>query len=117
MNISYRFTSKSVLFSILLIGLLLFPTLAYAANAPVITAVYPSSGPRSGGTMIQINGFGFQPGAKVVIGGNQAPTAQVVSSTLIYAITPSSTVSGSAVVRVRNPDGQVAIFASGFIYY
>jgi len=105
MSITRRFTLKSFLFSIFLIGLLLAPTLAYAANAPYITSISPSSGPRSGGTFIQINGSGFQAGAKVVIGGNPALNVQVVTSALIFATTPPSAFPGAATVRVRNPDG------------
>lgn len=116
MKQSKRFPMKSFVFSALLIALLLLPTLAYAANAPFITTINPHSGPRGGGTLIQINGNGFQTGAKVVIGGNQA-TVQFITPTQIYAIAPASAITGAVTVRVRNPDGQVAIYLSGFIYY
>ena len=73
------------------------------AVVPTVTAVSPNSGPIAGGTPITINGTGFIPGARVVIGqgSGSGPTAiaatsvDVVSSTEITATTGGGAKAGT----------------------
>ena len=58
--------------------------------APVITSVLPSSGPYTGGTILEIAGQGFLGAEKVRFGGStEVYNLQVVSNTLIRVVTPS----------------------------
>ncbi len=82
---------------------------------PNLLAVRPGGGPLAGGTTIQVTGTGFQPGAVVRVGGNTATEVRVVSSTVLYAVTPVG-VAGAADVQVTNADTQVASLARAFRY-
>lgn len=80
-----------------------------------VTSVSPSSGPRSGGTPLTINGSGFVSGATVSIGGTSCSSAVVASDSRITCITGARS-SGLADVVVTNPGGLSATLASGFKY-
>jgi hypothetical protein len=82
---------------------------------PNLLTVKPGGGPLAGGTTIQVAGTGFQPGAVVRVGGTTATEVRVVSSTVLYAVTPSG-VAGAADVQITNPDSQVATLARAFRY-
>jgi hypothetical protein len=88
---------------------------------PVITKVIPDNGRLVGGTKITLQGNGFLPGAKVLIGDVYARSLvvasaiQVMSPNLIIAVTPSGE-PGPTDVVVRNPDRQEIVLAGGFTY-
>jgi|GEM_PF-823195 len=72
-------------------------------TVPDITSLNPSSGPAAGGTVVQINGFGFTGttgAAGVMFGAANATSYTVNSNTLITAVAPPG--SGSVRVRVVN---------------
>src|SRR5437660_193185 len=79
---------------------------AFATDPPQVTAIYPNSGPITGGTAVTITGTGFQDGATITIGGALATNVQFVSDTKLEATTPNAAKPGSATVSVTNPDNQ-----------
>ena len=83
--------------------------------APTVGSISPSSGPKTGGTPVTINGTGFVSGAAVTIGGVVATGVTFVSSTSITAITPAGT-AGPQNVVVTNPDSQFGTLTGGFTY-
>jgi hypothetical protein len=82
---------------------------------PVVTAVTPGMGMKSGDTPIMISGMGFVSGATVSIGGVEATEVEVISPTTISATTPPHDV-GPADVVVTNPDHQIGKLAGAFLY-
>jgi len=90
----------------------------YTASSSTLTVsgVSPSSGPKSGGTVITVTGSGFVSGARVSIGTLVAGNVAFVSSTQLRATTPYSGSAGARDVRVTNPNSQYAIRTSGFTY-
>jgi hypothetical protein len=82
---------------------------------PVLTAVNPNTGTRSGGTNIAITGTNFVPGMSVTFGGSKATNVVVVNATTITAGTPPH-LPGSANVIVTNPLGQSSTLPNGFLY-
>ena len=82
---------------------------------PSLLAVNPGGGPLAGGTTIMVNGTGFQANATVKVGNNSATNVRVVSSTLLFAVTPSGT-AGAVPVEVTNPDMQTASLANAYRY-
>jgi hypothetical protein len=79
------------------------PTYTYIAPspppppAPAVSSVAPDSGPTAGGTPVMIDGSGFVAGAKVTIGGNEAPST-FVSANEITATTPAGAAGPGEVV-------------------
>ncbi len=94
---------------------------AFTYVAPSVTSITPNTGSTAGGTVVNINGTGFQSGATVTIGGLPATDINVVSSTTITARTPMGPASEEAGlprdVVVRNPDGTTATLTRGFTYF
>ena len=86
-----------------------------AALAPVVTGIFPGSGPVAGGTPVTIQGSSFDARARVRIGGIDALTFPV-SSTMVNAITPRAKAAGFADVAVVNPGGASGVLAGGFRY-
>lgn len=74
---------------------------------PTITALTPSSGPRLGGTVVQITGTGFVGGTTVTVGGVPVSLSGQTTTTLTFT-TPSVTTEGARQVLVRTPNGQLA---------
>jgi formylglycine-generating enzyme required for sulfatase activity len=86
--------------------------------APTVTAIAPTSGPSAGGTTITITGTNFYNGgsnATVSIGGVAATSVNVVSTTTMTAVTPSSTTAGAKTVSVTTASGTASL-TSGFTY-
>ena len=90
--------------------------------APVVTSVTPNNGKLAGGTRIVIQGSGFLPGARVMIGPDtdngphfRASSVEVMSSTNIMAITPPGK-PGTMDVMVYSTDGQYISLSGGFTY-
>ena len=82
--------------------------------ASSIDGVYPSSGPVAGGTPIAIVGVDLGATASVTIDGVLCPKFNVVSPTVVTAVTPAGNVGPKALV-LRNSQGQ-QIASSSFIY-
>src|ERR1700684_2773074 len=76
-----------VLFSFWMLGL----NALLEAAPPVVTDVSPSSGPRSGGTVVMITGSGFTGATAVSFGGTPATNFQFISDTSITATSPAHT--------------------------
>ncbi|MEK7397044.1 MAG: IPT/TIG domain-containing protein, partial [Candidatus Poribacteria bacterium] len=96
--------------------------------APVITSITPNNGKVFGETKITIQGSGFMPGAKVMIGfvgedpnivtisTTQVATWEYVSPTTMTAFMPPSEKPKTISVVVINPDDQRAILRNSFTY-
>jgi hypothetical protein len=82
---------------------------------PTLSAIIPSSGPSSGGTVVTLTGTDFQTSATVAIGGTAATNVSVLSATQLMATAPAGSAGAKAVV-VTNPDGQSATLPGGFLY-
>jgi hypothetical protein len=85
------------------------------ASPPTVTAIIPSSGPEAGGTAVQVTGSDFLPGARLFLGGEEAISVVVISSSLLEGQTPAHA-AGAVDVTVENPDGQTGTLAGGFTY-
>jgi len=73
-----------------------------APTSPVVTGIWPATGPDAGGTSIQIFGLRFQSGATVTIGGVAATNVTFVSASELTCDTPAGT-AGASDVAVTNP--------------
>lgn len=90
-------------------------TYTYVNPPPAITSFTPSSGSKAGDDTIVITGSGFLSGATVSIGGANASSVSVDSSTQITAVTPPGT-SATAAVMVTNTDAQSVTAGSTYAY-
>jgi hypothetical protein len=94
---------------------------SYTGTTPTISSVSPSSGSSLGGTVVQINGAGFLPGAIVTFsaGETHPPAASSVTvstdGTIINAKTPPHA-SGAVDVTITNQGGGTATKAAAFTY-
>ncbi len=79
-----------------------------------IISISPRSGPVTGGIVIGIEGFGFQPGVQVHIGEKLLANAFVTPS-LIRGTLPSGT-PGVVDVSVTNLDGEMDVLHRAFTY-
>lgn len=90
--------------------------LVYVDRPPrVVMAVRPVLGSTAGGTALTIVGTGFEPGAKVVVGGERARQVKVLDSTRITAVSPAHE-EGVVDIVVRNPGMPAAILVQGYEY-
>ena len=87
---------------------------SYTTPGPTIKSVSPTSGSRSGGTIVTISGTNFVSGAVVTFGGSKA-TVESLGSTSIRVRT-SSHARGTVNVVVTNPSGQSATLTNGYTY-
>jgi hypothetical protein len=71
---------------------------------PVLTAIVPSSGPVSGGTVVVITGTGLTGATAVTFGGTPATLFTVNSDTQITALTPAGS-AGTVQVTVTTAGG------------
>jgi IPT/TIG domain/Putative Ig domain len=83
--------------------------------APTISGVSPTSGSIAGGTPVAIAGNNFQTGAMVQFGSIVAPSAHVVSPTLIQVLSPAEP-SGKVSIIVQASDGQSAVASNAFTF-
>ena len=83
--------------------------------APTVTAVWPVTGPPTGGTAVTITGTGFRAGAAVTFGGTAATSVVVANATTITAVTPAHG-AGVVDVVVTNDDAQAGALAGAFTY-
>jgi formylglycine-generating enzyme required for sulfatase activity len=80
-----------------------------------VTSVTPLSGATSGGTEITINGTHLGGTLAVEVGGVACTNLQVLSSTLVKAVTPAAKSSGAVAITVINAAG-TATAADAFTY-
>ncbi len=90
---------------------------AYAYVAPPgIARVSPAEGPTAGGTLVVVEGEGFQRGATLRFGAGAATDVVFLDATSIAGVTPPGP-AGALDVSVVNPDGQTAIVPGGWRYW
>ncbi|MBV8295881.1 MAG: IPT/TIG domain-containing protein [Acidimicrobiia bacterium] len=70
-----------------------------------LSAVDPSSGPRRGGTIVTLTGYGFMGASGVLFGSSSAANFTVVSDTEIRVLAPASARAQTVTVAVAYPDG------------
>jgi hypothetical protein len=75
----------------------------------------PSSGPESGGILVTLGGFNFQPGMTVSVGGNDASPVQVISAHQATCVPPPG-LPGDQDVTLTNPDTSTYTLRGGYCY-
>ncbi|MEJ2009149.1 MAG: IPT/TIG domain-containing protein [Acidobacteriota bacterium] len=80
-----------------------------------VSSVSPTQGPTTGGTVVAVNGAGFQTGATVSFGSVQSTAVTFVSSTVVDAMAPPES-SGSVAITVTDPNSQLSSLPSAFTY-
>ncbi len=84
----------------------LVPDLQPAAGCPSVTGVSPSSGPTSGGTVVQISGFDLSGVTSVHFGANPATAVSYDAGLqVVQATAPASASRGDVDVTVTTPSG------------
>jgi hypothetical protein len=84
--------------------------------AAIVSSISPTSGPTTGGTTVTITGAGFTGATKVAFGTDAATSFNVVSSTLITAVSPPQA-AGFHNIYVTTPVGTSApVAADRFTY-
>ncbi|MEY3021095.1 MAG: hypothetical protein RIS86_291, partial [Planctomycetota bacterium] len=86
------------------------------ACPPAITAVSPSSGEPTGGTVITLTGEGLLTTTSVTIGGAACTNLVVLSSTEVRATTPPGKL-GARTIVLTTADGRTTEAPTPFIYY
>jgi uncharacterized protein YegL len=76
------------------------------APAPTITKLSATSGPISGGSLLYVDGTGFDPKVKVSFGGTIVTPLTVYNSTRFRVYIPAASAPGTVEVKVINPDGK-----------
>jgi hypothetical protein len=84
-----------------------------ACDAPGLSAIDPTSGPASGGTVLTLSGSAFDAGAQARIGGIEVPTV-FLSPAAVEATTPALTPGSLNHVLVANPDLASALLFKAF---
>ena len=87
----------------------------FTVASPTIFRISPTSGTAAGGTTVTITGRYFQSGATVRFNNSAATDVMFISSTTLTAVTPASS-SGTASVKVTNPDNQSTTLSHSFTY-
>ena len=82
---------------------------------PQVSEVWPSTGPNTGGTLIQVRGQNFHPQSRVFFGPNESVTVHYQGPGLLLAFSPVATIT-LVDIRVENPDGEDASLADAFTY-
>jgi IPT/TIG domain len=80
-----------------------------SSEAPSVSRVTPSSGPKEGGTTVTIEGAGFSEATRVVFGSMDASSVSVVSDSEIVATSPSG--EATVDVTVEGPGGRSDVVA------
>lgn len=84
-------------------------------GTPLWQGVAPLSGTIAGGTTVTIAGGGFSAGATVAFGGVPATDVQVLSDTIVTAVTPAHA-DGTVAVVVTNPGATAGSQLGTFTY-
>jgi hypothetical protein len=74
-------------------------------EAPSITTVSPNEGPAAGGTIVTINGAGFDGSPLVRFGTISSPTVNLISPSEIHAVTPAGTAGSTVAIEVETAWG------------
>lgn len=80
---------------------------AFTFASPVVTSVFPSTGPLAGGTFVQVSGLNIGTLPTVTIGGASATSITRLSESVVQCKTPAGS-SGAANVVIGNTDGQTS---------
>lgn len=80
----------------------------YTLTRPTITTLSPSSGPKTGGTALYINGTNFEPTMRVSINGMDIPIDTFVNNTRVKVTTPPSSITGDVPITVTLLNGESA---------
>ena len=81
----------------------------------VISAVYPHSGPTSGGSRIRVLGRNFQPGSIARLGGVTVSALSFKSAGELAGLTPPLA-AGTYSLEVVQPDGKATLLPNAFTY-
>ncbi len=73
-----------------------------AGDAPIITSIDPTTGSAVGGTLVTVNGSGFDPAGTTVHFGLNSAAATVISPFQLTAVTPAGSVGAAMDVAVVN---------------
>ena len=83
---------------------------------PSVSSIAPSSGPKSGGTVVSVLGTNFGPGARLFLGAAEATHVSVISDRRLVGRSSASQVNGPVDVTVVSADGGSAVLKGGFSY-
>ena len=87
-----------------------------AGGAPTVTSVSPASGSTGGGTLVTVNGCGFNGATSVSFGATPGSGVTVVSDFQITAVTPAEA-AGITDVTVTTPSGTSATSAADLFQF
>jgi IPT/TIG domain len=93
------------------------PSRSTTPKSPIaltVNGISPSSGSRSGGTQVEISGFGFTSDSTVIFGGAPMKVTYVNSQHL--AATTPARAAGSVDVVVTNPGGETSRLEGAYTY-
>lgn len=68
---------------------------------PLITSIFPHSGPLLGGTEVMVHGVNFEQHSKAVFGGTVATSTEWLTPQTLRCITPPSAIPGAVVVSIE----------------
>lgn len=87
------------------------------STPPQVSSAIPISGPLTGGTQVNISGSGLSSATEVFFGVAPATEFEIVSDTLIYAISPAGNSAGEVGITIITPNGDsVPSSTSEFAY-
>lgn len=81
-----------------------------------VTSFEPSNGPIAGGTVVRINGRGFQTGASVTFDNVAATNVSVSNDHNVITATAPAHAAGIVTVTVKNTNGKSFPFANAYTY-
>ena len=84
-------------------------------GAPIISRISPTSGPSTGGTLLNIYGTSFSSATQITVGGLSATSVTFVSPTLMTAVAPANVVGTTATVTATNSFGAGSL-ANAYTY-
>jgi hypothetical protein len=87
-----------------------------SASPPGVSRVSPRSGPKEGGSLVSLEGSGFEPESLVFVGGAPASVEGATGTTQLTIRTPIHGGDGTANVVVTNHDGQSGELPGAFAF-
>jgi hypothetical protein len=89
-----------------------------SVDAPLVTTINPSTGTATGGTLVTVNGSGFDPAGATVNFGVTSVVATVISPFQLTVTTPAGSVGASRDISVTNTSSLLSsnILIGAFIY-
>ncbi len=82
---------------------------------PTLNRISPTSGPSTGGNIINVYGSSFTANTQITIGGIAATNVTLIDSTRMSATIPSGAIGATAGVTVSNPFGSASL-ANSYAY-